>query len=77
MVHFLFFKGRFKILGRPLVQRCSRCHTQMFAKYKGTFYCLKHLEEKIYQIQAEKGKLGRTEKRFMKKIKASKGEKAN
>ncbi|MFW9854393.1 MAG: hypothetical protein ACFFFG_05005 [Candidatus Thorarchaeota archaeon] len=72
--YFFFIKGRFKLLGRPLVQRCSRCHTQMFAKYKGTFYCSTHLEEKISQIQAEKGKLGRTEKRFLKKIQSSKRE---
>jgi uncharacterized membrane protein YqgA involved in biofilm formation len=74
--YFLSFKGKFKLLGRPLVQRCSHCHTPMFAKYKGTFYCSKHLEEKMNQIHEEKGKLGRTEKRILKKIQAGKEERA-
>ena len=72
--YYLIIKGKFKLLGRPLVQRCSRCSNLMFAKYKGTFYCLEHLEEKIYQIQEKEGKLGRLEKRFLKKIQAMKQE---
>jgi len=44
--YFLLIKGKIKLLGRPLVQRCSHCHNLMFANYKGSNYCLKHLEEK-------------------------------
>jgi hypothetical protein len=72
--YYLIVKGKVKLLGRPLVQRCSHCSNLMFAKYKGSFYCLGHLEEKIYQIQEKKGKLGRLEKRLLKKIQAEKQE---